>query len=229
MSLNHSSHTVIQFALCLQPSGVFSWSLLSSCCFPHWAVVTTQQEVVGEQQSSMSLGLLHGAGREACLSLLPFVSFRASVVGHASPSPLDILLLFLVTLLNLLGSFLSGHLNSGCLVPAAPYKLLSFPTKMLMLLAWLISCYLGAQFPPSLAVPRCWSTARIAYGEELQIPSLDKPQECFCSKCSWVRSSRQQDHARFRTPSVKHHHTVLFCMRGTPTGASAHKAEDVQL
>lgn len=34
--------------------------------------------------------------------------------------------------------------------------------------------------------------------------------------CSWVYSSRQQDHAGFLTASIKHHHAALFCHAGHP-------------
>lgn len=83
--------------------------------------------------------------------------------------------------------------------------------KIVTLLAWLASCHSGIPFPPPLALPTYWNTAR----NWLQSRTMDSfprqtPGVLLWLDCSWVRSNRQ-DHTRFLTPSITHHRTALFC------------------
>lgn len=133
-------------------------------------------------------------------------------MGHTSPSPQDILLLFLLASLVLLAPLLSGHLNNGCLVLAAPYKLLVFPTKML---GWLASCHAVtpcAGAPPGLLMERNYrslpqTNPRSAFVVRLFLGSLQQAtRPCQvshtlhqASSCSTVLSCWAPPHASLAT------------------------------
>lgn len=82
--------------------------------------------------------------------------------------------------------------------------------KVVTLLVWLASCHSGIPFPPPLALPTCWNTARTGYRGTMDSFPRQTPGVLLWLDCSWVCSNRQ-DHTRFLTPSIKHHRTALLC------------------
>lgn len=126
-----------------------------------------------ENPRSKSPGLLSEL-TEAWLSLLPLGVERAT---HLRPLRASHCWFFSLQQLCWLPHQV---INTAC--PGTSLLLTSYciSHEIVMLLVWLASCHSGIPFPPPLALPTCWNTARTGYRPELWIPCLDEPQECFC-------------------------------------------------
>lgn len=127
----------------------------------------------------------------------------------------------------------SGHQHCMSWYFAAPYKLLHFPRNSN---AVSVACLLSFRDP----VSSTFGTAHMLEHcqDWLQTRTMDSlprrtPGVFLWLDCPWVRSNRQ-DHTRFLTPSLKHHHTAIICHTRQPhiflpakLRMSSHKTSEV--